>query len=79
MVRKMTLREIKGYVSTGAAEDLTNLSFKEMDDFLFTRPGLEKIAFSTGIYGVNSLLFCDPVTGELFAITKRSTALFQVL
>ena len=73
-MRKTTQRTIKGYVKDGAAVDLTNYNFEQMRDFLHAH-SLDKIAYSTGIYGINAGLLQDRESGQLYAITARNTAL----
>lgn len=74
---KTTLSYIRNLVKSGAAHDITSLDFYAIE-FLRKTLNLEKIAYSIGIYGINGALFKDN-NGELYAITSRSTALFQLV
>lgn len=74
--RKYTQKEIKGYVRTGAATDITNWSFEQIAEL--TKKALDKIGYSTGGYGLNGCIVQDIETGEMYAVTARSSALFQV-
>ena len=75
-LRKMTQKQIKDYVRDGAAIDITNYGFDEMDQFLQDH-NLEKVAVSHGTYGMNGGLLKDRSTGELYAITARNSALMM--
>lgn len=75
-IRKMTQKQIKDYVRDGAAIDITNYGFDEMDQFL-REHNLDKIAISRGVYGMNGGLLQDRDTGELYAITARNSALMM--
>ena len=75
-IRKMTQKQIKDYVRDGAAIDITNYGFGEMDQFL-REHNLDKIAVSRGVYGMNGCLLQDRDTGELYAITARNSALMM--
>lgn len=48
---KTTLKDIRRYVTTNAAEDLTKKRFAEIDAIRVEECGFECIAYSTGIYG----------------------------
>ena len=75
-LRKMTQKQIKDYVRDGAAIDITNYGFDEMDQFL-REHDLDKIAVSRGVYGMNGGLLQDRDTGEMYAITARNSALMM--
>lgn len=75
-MRKYTQRELKNLVNVGAAQSLTNYDFDMMKEFLLSRR-LDKIGYSSGVYGINGGLLRDSDTGELFAITARNTALIM--
>ena len=75
-LRKMTQKQIKDYVRDGAAIDITNYGFDEMDQFL-REHNIDKIAISRGVYGMNGGLLQDRNTGELYAITARNSALMM--
>lgn len=76
---KTTLKEIRRYVTTNAATDLTKKNFSEIDAIRVTECGFETIAYSTGIYGVTGVLVKGNATGKLYAVTARTSALFQVM
>ena len=77
MLRKYTKREIKEYVRDGLAADITKLSFSELKEWRNGR-SLEKIGYASGVYGISAGIIKDRNTGEFFAITERTTALFSI-
>ena len=62
-MKKYTQRQIKEYIRDHAAEDITNYNFNQMNEFLHAR-NLEKVAYSSGIYGINAGLLRDCDTGN---------------
>lgn len=76
---KTTLKEIRRYVTTNAAEDLTRKGFAEIDAIRVTECGFETIAYSAGLYGCTGVLVKGNTTGKLYAVTARNSALFQVM
>ena len=76
---KTTLKDIRRYVTTNAAEDLTKKRFAEIDAIRVEECGFECIAYSTGIYGCTGVLVKGNTSGTLFAVTARPSALFQVM
>lgn len=68
-MRKYTQKEIRGYITSGLATDITNA--KDVD-----RMNLETVGLSFGVYGMNAGLFRDKQTGDLFVVRSRSTNLF---
>lgn len=75
-MRKYTLKELKNLVQIGAASDITNFDFERMNNFLHLHK-LDKIGYSSGVYGINGGLLQDRNTGALYAITKRNGTLFM--
>ena len=53
---KTTLKEIRRYITTNAAEDLTRKGFAEIDAIRVEECGFETIAYSTGLYGCTGVL-----------------------
>lgn len=76
---KTTLKEIRSYITTNAATDLTKKIFSEIDAIRVEECGFETIAYSTGIYGVTGVLVKGNTSGKLYAVTARTSALFQVM
>ena len=76
---KTTLKDISRYVTTNVEEALTKKNFSEIDAIRVSECGFETIAYSTGIYGVTGVLVKGNTTGKLYAVTARTSALFQVM
>ena len=76
-MKKYTQREIKNLVADGIAEDITRRSFSEIQE-LRAAASLEKVGYSAGIYGMNGGILKDMNSGKLYAITARTSALFQL-
>lgn len=71
-MRKYKLKELRQLVQLCVAEDYTN----KPSDYIYTLNRLEKVGYSTGIYGINGGLVQDPETGTLYAIIGRCPNLF---
>lgn len=77
MTKKMTQKEIKRLVTLGVAEDITCLSFDDCNA-LRKAHSFTTLNVSMGVYGMNGALFKDEA-GKLYAITSRTTTLFQMV
>jgi hypothetical protein len=75
-MRKYTQRELKALVRTGAAVDITNHGTAEYKALREKEKDLNKLGYSSGMYGINGGLLQGQETGTLYAITARSTAVF---
>ena len=71
-MKKYTLKALRELVRLGVAEDYTN----KPAEYLYTLRRLEKVGYSSGVYGINGGLVKDPETGSLYAIIGRCTNLF---
>ena len=69
-MKKYTLREIKRFVSLGAAVDITTANCPAIKE------PFEKIGASRGIYGINGGLLRGQSSGTIYAITARNSNLF---
>lgn len=69
-MKKYTLKEIKRFVTLGAAVDITNASRPAIQE------PFEKIGVSRGIYGINGGLLQGKSSGTIYAITARNSNLF---
>ena len=74
---KTTQKALKKHVTAGIAHDITRYSFEEAEA-LHRAHGLETIAVSSGVYGLNGALLRDE-NGKLYAITARNTTLAQLV
>lgn len=75
-MRKYTQRELKALVRTGAAVDITSHGTAEHKTLIEKEKDLDKLGYSSGLYGINGGLLQGQETGTLYAITARSTAVF---
>ena len=75
-MRKYTQRELKALVRTGAAVDITSHGTAEYKALREKEKDLDKLGYSSGLYGINGGLLQGQETGTLYAITARSTAVF---
>ena len=71
-MRKYTQKELRQLVRLGVAEDYTN----KPSNYIYTLNRLEKVGYSSGVYGINGGLVQDPETGTLYAIIGRCSNLF---
>lgn len=76
---KTTLKEIRRYVATNAAEDLTRKTFAEIETIRKAEGCFEQVAYSAGLYGCTGVLVKGYTTGKLYAVTARTSALYQVM
>lgn len=68
-MKKISKRELKSYITLNIAKDVTNE--KIVPDCY------EKIAYTSGVYGISGCLYSDK-EGNLYAITNRSSNLFRI-
>lgn len=71
-MKKYTLKAPRDLVRLGVAEDYTNKPAEN----LYTLRRLEKVGYSSGVYGINGGLVEDTETGQLYAIIGRCSNLF---
>lgn len=71
-MKKYTLKALRELVRLGVAEDYTNKPAEN----LYTLRRLEKVGYSSGVYGINGGLVEDTETGQLYAIIGRCSNLF---
>lgn len=71
-MRKYKQRELRELVRLGVAEDYTN----KPSGYIITLRRLEKVGYSSGVYGINGGLVEDTETGQLYAIVGRCANLF---
>lgn len=73
-MRKYKQKELRNLVRMGVAEDYTH----KPNECAYILNRMEKVGYSTGIYGINGGIVQDPETGTLYAIIGRCTNLFIV-
>lgn len=71
-MRKYTQKQLRQLVRLGCAEDYTN----KPSEYIYTLRRLEKVGYSSGVYGINGGLVEDTETGALYAIIGRCSNLF---
>ena len=71
-----TQKEIRTFAKNGIAIDITHHSNLERKELEAREGWLEKVGYSSGVYGINGGLLKGHNSGTLYAITKRSTAIF---
>lgn len=71
-MRKYTQKQLRELVILGCAEDYTN----KPSEYIYTLRRLEKVGYSSGVYGINGGLVQDTETGALYAIIGRCSNLF---
>lgn len=69
-------RQIKAMVKNGIAIDISNHDNKDRQELESREGWLDRIGYSVGVYGLNAALFKGHKTGQLYAITARTTALY---
>lgn len=69
-MRKYTLRELRELVRLRMAQDITNSDPKSITE------SVEKIGYSSGVYGLNGGLLQGRESGNYYAITARNSNLF---
>lgn len=77
MRRKFTQKEVKQYIYTGIAEDITHYNFNEIEKLRKDCGGFDVVGCSYGTYGINGCVV-QGRNGNFYAVTKRSTAVFQI-
>lgn len=75
-MKRYTQKELKNFVNLGVAVDITNGTNETRKEILAKENDLEKVGYSSGIYGCNGLLLKGYKTGTLYAVCSRSTAIF---
>lgn len=72
-MREYKLKELRGMIACGLAKNATNYTAEQLGKLK-----IEKLGYSAGVYGINGGLFKDTESGEFYAITARTAALFRV-
>ena len=71
IMEKYTIKQLKSLVKSGAAIDVTYAKKQSEIPELYNQ-----IGYSAGIYGCNGMLLKGCVTGKLYAVTCRTTAIY---
>ena len=73
---KFTQRQLKDLVRYGYAWDISDADNSDYWSIVNHEGNIKHIGYSCGTYGCNGLLLQGCKTGKLYAITKRTTAIF---
>lgn len=74
---KTTQKELRRILSIDAsAVDITHADNAIRDFIIKKESHLTQIAYSTGVYGYNGMLFKGHKTGTLYIIASRTTAIY---
>ena len=71
-MEKYKQKELRELVRLGLAEDYTH----KPSEYIYTLRRLDKIGYSSGVYGLNGGLVEDMETGARYAIIGRCANLF---
>lgn len=71
-MRKYTQKQLRELVRLGYAEDYTH----KPSEYIYTLRRLDKIGYSSGVYGLNGGLVEDMEPGTRYAIIGRCANLF---
>ena len=73
---KVTKKTIREFVKNGEATDITNISFTDANKLKADECWLDTEFYSMGVYGCNGCVLKGHNTGNRYAITDRTQALF---
>ena len=73
---KFTQRRLRELVNSGAAIDITNGDNDTREKIEAVEGSYAQIGYSAGVYGCNGMLLQGKRTGQLYAVTRRTTAIF---
>ena len=73
---KVTRKTIREFVKNGEATDITNISFDDSKKLTADEGWLDTELYRMGVYGCIGVLFRGHNTGNRYAITDRTQALF---
>ena len=76
-MRRLSKKELRGYVADGLAVDITEYNHAAAID-LWRRCDFDKIGYCSGSYGISGGLVQDRKTGIMYAILARTVALLTI-
>lgn len=77
-MRKVTLKYIRECAYTGATVDISDYCFDAVQQLVLDENGLAKIAYSSGVYGINGGIVQGHKTGTQYSILGRCATLFYI-
>lgn len=75
---KTTQSEIRNYIKQGYARDTTTMKVETIKEIKESEKYFDEVTYSMGVYGVNGLLLKGHNTGNMYAITKRTSAIYVI-
>lgn len=73
---KYTQKQLKELVNQEIAIDITNADNKRRQEIIAKEDYYTQIGYSIGVYGCNGMLLKGHNTNTLYAITKRTNAIY---
>lgn len=73
---KVTRKTIREFVNNGEATDISHISFDDSKKLTDSEGWLDTELYSMGMYGCNGVLFRGHKTGNRYAITDRTQAIY---
>lgn len=73
---RVTQRQLREMVKAGIAKDITNGDNETRREIEKEEGYYVQIGYSSGVYGCNGMLLQGKKTGTLYAITKRTQAIY---
>lgn len=75
-MRKYTQKALRQLVNNGMAIDVSNATGKDRLDILAVEGHLTQVGWSEGVDGCTGMLLKGYETGQLYAITSRTSAIW---
>ena len=76
-MKKYTQKQLKGLVASGMAVDISNITDEEYKELKAKEGYFTQEGYSSGVYGCNGQLHKGQNTGQLYAITGRTQAIYR--
>ena len=73
---RYTQKQLKNLVGSGAAHDVSHGDNETRRGIIEKEGYLNQIGYAAGVYGCSGLLLQGHNTGELYAVTDRTSAIF---
>lgn len=75
-MERYTQKQLRDLVKNGAAQDITYADNAKRYEIEKEEGYLSQIGYAAGVYGCNGMLFKGQNTHKLYAITRRSQAIY---
>lgn len=73
---RVTRKTIREFVKNGEAQDISHISYEDARKLTNSEGWLDSEMYSSGMYGCNGILFRGHNTGNRYAITDRTQAIY---